>query len=164
MNHRSSDEFSLTALPYCSHFYISFFTCSPVMSTPVDKPPPGIRMILLFEKYAPFIAIILFIVLVCLSGAFLGKVYSRPEVFGPPYSPYIKPGTVTPLIIVCFLFVLLETTNQESRHVSVQRCSPCSSLCHKAHYGGWLVLLLGSVLLRVSSLLQSFNLAIYLIL
>ncbi|RMZ40886.1 hypothetical protein CA14_001366 [Aspergillus flavus] len=71
------------------------------MSTPVDKPPPGIRMILLFEKYAPFIAIILFIVLVCLSGAFLGKVYSRPEVFGPPYSPYIKPGTVTPLIIAC---------------------------------------------------------------
>ncbi|KAE8312048.1 hypothetical protein BDV41DRAFT_589203 [Aspergillus transmontanensis] len=71
------------------------------MSQPVDKPSQGLRMILLFEKYVPFISIILFIVLVCLSGAFLNKVYSRPEVFGPPYSPYIKPGTVTPLIIAC---------------------------------------------------------------
>jgi hypothetical protein len=73
------------------------------MSTPVDKPPQGIRMILWFEKYVPFISIILFIVLACLSGAFWGKVYSRPEVFRPPYSPDIKPGTDTPLIIVCFL-------------------------------------------------------------
>ncbi|KAE8326675.1 hypothetical protein BDV39DRAFT_205833 [Aspergillus sergii] len=71
------------------------------MSTPVDKPPQGIRMILVFEKYGSFVSIILFIVLACLSGAFLGKVYSRPEVFGPPYSPYIKPGTDTPLIMAC---------------------------------------------------------------
>lgn len=82
---------------------MSFFTCSPIMSTPVEKPPRWIRMILWFEKYVPSIFIILFIVLACMSGAFLGKVYSRPEVFGPPYSPDIKPGTHTPLIVVCFL-------------------------------------------------------------
>lgn len=73
------------------------------MSTPEDKPPQGIRIILWFEKYVPFIFLVLFIVLACFSGAYWGKVHSCPELFGPPYSPDIKPGTDAPLITVCFL-------------------------------------------------------------
>ncbi|OGM45563.1 hypothetical protein ABOM_006484 [Aspergillus bombycis] len=67
---------------------------------PADR-PLGIRAILWLEKYMPTIFLVLFIALACLSGAFHHRVYSHPELFEPPYSPYIKPGTDGPLIATC---------------------------------------------------------------
>ncbi|KAE8368941.1 hypothetical protein BDV27DRAFT_153575 [Aspergillus caelatus] len=73
------------------------------MSTaPADK-PQGIRTILWLEKYMSIIFLVLFIALACLSGAYHHRVYSHAELFEPPYSPYIKPGTDGPLITACLL-------------------------------------------------------------
>ncbi|KNG83273.1 hypothetical protein ANOM_008533 [Aspergillus nomiae NRRL 13137] len=71
------------------------------MSTaPADK-PLGIRATLWLEKYMPCVFLLLFIVLACMSGAYYHRVYQHPELFEPPYSPYIKPGTDGPLITTC---------------------------------------------------------------
>lgn len=73
------------------------------MSTaPADK-PLGIRATLWLEKYMPCVFLLLFIVLACMSGAYYHRVYQHPELFEPPYSPYIKPGTDGPLITVYLL-------------------------------------------------------------
>ncbi|KAJ5080985.1 hypothetical protein N7456_013695 [Penicillium angulare] len=90
---------------------------TPANNTLSDKPSPGIRIIQWFEIFVPGIFLILFIVLACMSGVYWREVHQHSELFEPPYSPNIKPGTYMPFIAACIgvAFFLLSIFIPHSR-------------------------------------------------
>jgi hypothetical protein len=78
------------------------------MSTPTDK-PLWIPIICWFEICVPFVFSILFIVLVCISGANWHELHSQPKHFKPPYSPFTKSGTEGLFITIYFLVCITES-------------------------------------------------------